>query len=130
MCVFCEPDKNLIARESAWCYLIANFFPLGNLISLLAIPKRHITSIADLTIEEMSDLMQLITTATKKIKEDINPEGINILINEGKIAGQTVSHLHVHIVAREENDGLENFKCNKERHRITEKQLSFVKKLF
>jgi diadenosine tetraphosphate (Ap4A) HIT family hydrolase len=130
MCIFCEVDKNLIARESVWCYLIANFFPLGNLISLLAIPKRHITSIADLTIDEMSDLMQLVADATKKIKEGINPEGINIFINEGKVASQTVSHLHVHIVARKENDGLENFKCTKERHQITKEQLEFVKEIF
>lgn len=129
MCVFCEPEKELILFESKYCVLLANAFPLGRM-ALLVIPKRHICSMIELNQEEITEMMSLVLLADANMKKKICPEGVNLFLNEGEIAGQTVPHLHFHIVARIENDGLENFKRLGERKVITDKQLAEAKALF
>lgn len=128
-CVFCQLNKDLILLETSHSILVANYFPLGSL-SLLAIPKRHIQSITDLSTKETIDLMGIITLATRKIKTKAKPEGINIFTNEGEIAGQTIPHLHFHIVARNNDDGLENFKRKGEKKTITPEELKLIKGYF
>lgn len=131
MCVFCEKEINrdLILIETDYSLLIANKFPLGN-SNLMAIPKRHVESITELDSNEIKDIMDLIVFATSKIESSFKPEGFNIFINQGLIAGQTISHLHIHIVPRSEKDGLENFKRNGEKKEITEKELEELKRIF
>ena len=129
MCILCEIDPKLVLLESANSVLLANYFPLSD-CSLMVIPKRHVYSITELSGGEASDFMQMIVMATNKIKANLNPEGINIFLNEGEIAGQTVPHLHFHIVARSENDGLENFKRNGDKKIITEEALNKIKNCF
>ena len=129
MCVFCNIDKNLVLLESKYSIVLANYFPLGK-YSLLATPKNHLYSITDLTIEESNDLMQIIALAVNNIKSAIKLEGVNVFLNEGEIAGQTVPHLHFHIVARTKNDGLENFKRKKKKIAISKKDLEILKNLF
>lgn len=108
-CKFCgDLDTTLIIDQSTFSLIIANYYPMG-IMSLLAIPKRHIASITEMTIEENADIMQLIVKTVTRIKEKLNPEGINVFLNEGAIAGQSISHVHFHIVARKTDDGLENF---------------------
>jgi diadenosine tetraphosphate (Ap4A) HIT family hydrolase len=129
MCVFCALNKDFILLESKYSVLLANYFPLGDL-SLLATPRRHVYSITDLSIEELADIMQIIALTINNIKAAINPEGINIFINEGEIAGQTIPHLHFHIVVRNTNDNLENFKRNGEKKAITKEDLVLIKTIF
>ena len=129
MCVFCNLNQDVILLESKYSILFANYFPLGD-FSLLAIPKRHVYSITGLSIEESADIMQIMTLAVNNIKAVIKPEGINIFLNEGEIAGQTIPHLHFHIVARNNGDNLENFKRNGEKRAITKEELILIKNLF
>ncbi|MCE2851309.1 MAG: HIT family protein [Roseiflexaceae bacterium] len=66
------------------------------------------------TLTELSDA-QLIATArttqrvTAALQHALNPDGINIMQNNGAAAGQTVFHYHVHIIPRWENDGVVEF---------------------
>ncbi|MFA5131394.1 MAG: HIT domain-containing protein [Patescibacteria group bacterium] len=129
MCVFCNLNKDLILLESKYTVLLANYFPLSD-FNLLAIPKRHVYSITDLSIEESADIMQVMALAVNNIKTAIKPEGVNMFINEGKIAGQTIPHLHFHIVVRNTNDNLENFKRNGEKKAITKEDLVLIKTIF
>lgn len=129
MCIFCKVDKNLVLLESKHSTVLANYFPLGK-YSLLAIPKSHKDSITQLTAEELSDLIEIIALAVNNIKSVVNPEGIIVFLNKGEIAGQTIPHLHFHIVARENSDGLENFKRNGEKEAISEEDLRTLKNLF
>lgn len=129
MCKLCSIDQNLILLESEYSILLANYYPIG-FLSLLAIPKRHVYSITDLTIDEANDLTEMVRFGFNNIKSQINPHALNAFFNEGEIAGQTIPHLHWHIVARMENDGLENFKRNGEPTVITEEQLTLAKKCF
>jgi histidine triad (HIT) family protein len=129
-CIFCEPNKDLILLDWSDCLLLANYFPLGNKTSFLVVPKKHVVSITDLPISESTNVMLLVKIAAGRVKNYFKTEGMNIFINDGIIAGQTVPHLHVHIVAREVNDGLENFKRIREKIPIRNDQLTVAKSLF
>lgn len=131
MCIFCQSELNekFVLLETKFSLLIANYFPMGAM-SLLAIPKRHVESITRMSPKELSDISQLIALAVNKVKAEIRPEGLNVLLNEGEIAGQTVNHLHFHIIARQENDGVSNLMRTKEKVAITAEQLAAIKALF
>jgi diadenosine tetraphosphate (Ap4A) HIT family hydrolase len=70
----------------------------------LLIPKRHTGSFFDLSDLERSDLLSLLDHAKRALDEELHPQGYNIGINDGAAAGQTVPHLHVHLIPRFEGD--------------------------
>jgi len=107
-------------------------FPV-NFGHILIIPNRHVEKIDDLTPEEMKKLKQRISDAKKKVQEhddvkdqyfeilkkgnekseemiksvigeERTPDGFNIGINEGEAAGQTIDHLHIHVIPRYKGD--------------------------
>jgi len=66
----------------------------------LIITKRHVGSFFDTTESERDDLIALLATARDQIDREFHPAGYNIGINDGAAAGQTVPHLHVHLIPR------------------------------
>jgi diadenosine tetraphosphate (Ap4A) HIT family hydrolase len=70
----------------------------------LLIPKRHTGSFFDLSEQERSDLLSLLDRAKLALDEEFQPQGYNIGINDGAAAGQTVPHLHVHLIPRFDGD--------------------------
>lgn len=70
----------------------------------LIIPKRHIASFFDATKAEQSALFDLVSKMQEILKNDRNPDGFNIGINVGEAAGQTVMHLHIHLIPRYAGD--------------------------
>ena len=70
----------------------------------LLIPKRHTGSFFDLSEQERSDLFSLLDRAKLVLDEEFQPQGYNVGINDGAAAGQTVPHLHVHLIPRFEGD--------------------------
>ena len=76
----------------------------------LIVPKRHFSSLFEATPEERADLFSLLETCrdllikTLKDKNLPLPTGWNVGVNVGKDAGQTVEHLHVHLIPRYEGD--------------------------
>lgn len=71
---------------------------------LLIIPKRHFGSVFEATEAELSALWNLITVARLYLNEEYSPDGYNIGINEGSVAGQTIMHLHIHLIPRYSGD--------------------------
>jgi len=72
---------------------------------LLIIPKRHCTDFFHMTNEEQMDANNLLTILRKKIlKHDPTITGFNIGINNGKSAGQTIFHCHIHLIPRRDGD--------------------------
>jgi len=71
------------------------------------IPKRHVNSLCELTEKELVALRNLMTEAKKVIDQRFHPDGYNMGINEGEAAGQTVFHLHVHLIPRYKGDVLD-----------------------
>ncbi len=108
-CVFC-PDPNidnksaLILYESGLSIVMLNKFPY-NSGHLLIIPKRHLSDLTDLSIEEESDLMRLTSLSLEILREAYAPMGFNIGMNIGSAAGAGIAaHLHQHIVPRWDGD--------------------------
>jgi len=71
----------------------------------LVIPKKHKENIIEMNEGEIADLFRTVKKVTEMIKNNLKPEGFNIGINQGQIAGQRVPHVHVHVIPRFPNDG-------------------------
>jgi len=70
----------------------------------LVIARRHVGSLFDLTEAEQIDLMALIGAAKKDLDAELRPDAYNIGVNDGAAAGQTVAHLHSHLIPRYRGD--------------------------
>lgn len=67
-------------------------------VHLLAVPKQHIASIADVTGNHSEMLVSLVTAANQAAKQELGERGYRIASNVGEEAGQSVFHLHLHIM--------------------------------
>ena len=102
-CPFCTlPDERVIDQNDHGL-VIRDGFPISPGHTLI-IPKRHIGSFFDLKIAERSDLLGLLDKAKTALDNEFNPNGFNIGINDGPAAGQTVPHLHIHLIPRYNGD--------------------------
>ncbi len=70
----------------------------------LILPKEHCDNIYDMKEETASKLFVLATKVARALKETLKPAGLNIVQNNGEIAGQTVFHFHLHLIPRYEGD--------------------------
>lgn len=71
---------------------------------MLLIPKRHVRSFFELQKAEAWDFFQLLKLARLKVLKEASPDAFNIGINDGHAAGQTIEHLHIHLIPRYEGD--------------------------
>ncbi len=108
-CVFCEnlnnsDHHNYILSTSNHCFVIMNIFPY-NSGHLLVIPKRHLSRLEELHDAELMDISKNLVKANRCLKEALSPQGFNIGLNLGRIAGAGIAqHLHWHIVPRWSGD--------------------------
>jgi diadenosine tetraphosphate (Ap4A) HIT family hydrolase len=70
----------------------------------LILPKRHVASFFDITKTERTDLLELLERARCELQSNHKPDGFNVGINDGGAAGQTVMHLHIHLIPRYAGD--------------------------
>lgn len=70
----------------------------------LVIPYRHFADYFDITDEERDELWRLVAEGKKMADEKYHPDGYNIGINVGKWAGQSIPHLHIHVIPRYQGD--------------------------
>ncbi len=109
-CLFCKfwkagnDRENYILARGKRCFLILNTFPYSN-GHLMVVPSRHVSSLDGLEEKELLELMVLTKKGTKLLEEVMHPQGFNIGMNLGKVAGAGVKdHLHLHLVPRWEGD--------------------------
>ena len=106
-CIFCVglSDKgNLTLFRGSLCMVMMNRYPYTN-GHLLVAPKRHIASLKDLTPEEMGDILRTVKDAVSILEEVMSPEGFNVGLNLGEVAGAGYAqHLHFHVVPRWDGD--------------------------
>lgn len=102
-CPFCQcaSSKHLLANDLA--IAIADGFPLSSGHCLI-IPRRHVPSLFEATQEEREALWELLDQARDFLLSQHHPDGFNIGINDGIAAGQTVMHLHIHLIPRYSGD--------------------------
>ena len=103
-CPFCDPDVSRIFYDDDPMFLcLWDGFPVSSGHALV-IPRRHVATWFDATTQEQASLLKGIEIAKKEIEKQYQPDGFNIGINVGEAAGQTVSHLHVHLIPRYTGD--------------------------
>ena len=103
-CVFCSPKREIIT-ETALAYAIFDKFPVADGHTLI-IPKSHVSNYFDLSINEQISVTLLINRLKKIIDKIFKPDGYNIGVNIGQAGGQTINHVHVHLIPRYKNDVL------------------------
>jgi diadenosine tetraphosphate (Ap4A) HIT family hydrolase len=102
-CPFCSPDKSRHVLTNDYGYSIYDSYPVSPGHSLI-IPKRHYSSFFDATREEQIALLDLVNEMQQVLINERSPEGFNVGINVGEAAGQTVMHLHIHLIPRYAGD--------------------------
>ena len=117
MCVFCEIVKGNIPSYKVYeddvCIAILDISQ-ATIGHTLVIPKKHFKNIFELDEETAMQLFKVVTILSKKISKALNVDNMNILNNNGILAGQSVDHFHIHIIPRYEKDNLEiKFSSNK-----------------
>lgn len=101
-CLFCtEPQGVSLSRELAFSARDTYGVSLGH---TLVIPNRHVASFFELTPEEVAACMELIHEEKRLIDEEFSPDGYNIGVNVGPAAGQSIYHVHIHIIPRYKGD--------------------------
>ena len=128
-CVFCKIVKKEIPSDII--YEDDNFFAFldinpNNLGHSLIIPKKHYENIYNLPDEILKNIAPLIKKIAVAVKNGVNADGINIIMNNDGAAGQIVPHAHFHIIPRFASDGLrhwpgKSYSNKKEMAKIAEK---------
>ncbi|TXS92189.1 HIT family protein [Parahaliea maris] len=102
-CPFCDiaqgRSNGRILQENPCAFLIADGFPITEGHSLI-IPKRHVSSFFLTTEDERKSLLDLVDHAKSYLDQKFSPDSYNIGINDGPSAGQTIPHLHIHLIPR------------------------------
>ena len=103
VCPFCTLPPERILLTSAHGIVIRDGYPISPGHTLV-IPHRHVDSFFNLTADERIDLMELLDQAKAGIEKEFKPDTYNIGVNDGIAAGQTVPHLHIHLIPRYAGD--------------------------
>ena len=112
-CLFCDVSKkeknrvnktkdkkNLILHRSKKCFVMLNKYPY-NSGHLMVIPYFHTSSFEGLDDDVLFDLIKNVERSTGLLKQVLNPDGFNMGLNLGKVAGAGMeSHMHIHVVPR------------------------------
>lgn len=107
MCIFCK-----IINGEIPCYKVYEdndflaFLDLSQATKghTLVVPKEHFKNIFDLSDELSSKMLYVVKQVSLLLKEKLNIDSVNLLNNSGQLAGQTVSHFHIHIIPRYQDD--------------------------
>ena len=108
-CIFCSiVDGRLPSYtiyEDRYFRIVMDRYPSAK-GHVLILPKRHVADIYGLNADEAAALIPLAQKAAAKMRDVLGMDGLNILQNNGKAAGQVVDHFHLHLLPRYENDGI------------------------
>ena len=98
-CSFCILPHERVVQENEHALWIYDGFPVSPGHSLI-IPKRHVGSFFEVSTEERMAMLALLDLAKAAVDDQYHPDAYNIGINDGAAAGQTVPHLHLHLIPR------------------------------
>lgn len=106
-CIFCKiimgeiPSRKVYEDKDSVAFLDIHPANPGH---TLVMPKKHAENIFDADDELLGRVIVAAKVISKKIKESLNADGINVIQNNGRHAGQIVNHIHFHIIPRFAND--------------------------
>ncbi len=109
-CIFCTKPldthdaENYILHRGERCFMLLNLYPYNNGHLMIA-PYQHVETIEKLDVETLAELMEQAQQALRALHRAMKPDGFNMGINEGKVAGAGFhEHMHFHIVPRWNGD--------------------------
>jgi len=107
-CIFCKiiaervPSYKVYEDDAVFAFL--DVYPASEGHTLVA-PKKHFNKFTDMDTESIALLFEAARKITAAIEKAFSAEGSNIGINNGKVAGQEIPHVHVHVIPRKKGDG-------------------------
>ncbi len=101
-CPFCDTGEEIIA-ENELCFAMPDQYPASPGHTLI-ISRRHAGDFFDLNEEEKAACFDLLQEVKEKLEQEHQPDGWNIGMNCGSVAGQTVFHFHCHLIPRYKGD--------------------------
>jgi len=109
-CIFCNALKpkgrqnRFVVKKAQHAFCILNIYPYNNGHVMIA-PNRHVNDLDKLSAAERNDMMALTVTIEKALKKILHPDGFNVGMNIGDVAGAGIKeHIHLHIVPRWKGD--------------------------
>ena len=102
-CPFCQLDPVRILAEDALTVVYRDGFPVSPGHTVI-IPRRHVATLFEATREEQAALLDALAEAKAIVDRQHQPDGYNIGINHGAAGGQSVPHLHIHLIPRYRGD--------------------------
>jgi len=102
-CPFCTITPDKMVAQDALTFTVRDTLPVSPGHTLI-LPKRHIAGIFEATKEEVAALWVAVQQARSQLLKEFSPDGFNIGINDGLASGQTILHLHIHIIPRYKGD--------------------------
>ena len=100
-CPFCDFEEAIVNGKLA--YARYDKYPVSK-GHILIVPKRHVSDFFNTTNDEKIEFYSIIDKCKSMIDELYSPDGYNIGINVGETAGQTVMHVHIHLIPRYQGD--------------------------
>lgn len=102
-CPFCTLPVDRVVDRNALAVVIRDAYPVtaGH---TLVIPTRHVGSFFELDAAEQAAMLELLRRARQRLQQEFAPDGYTIGINDGPAAGQTVPHVHLHLIPRRVGD--------------------------
>ncbi len=105
-CIFCikpaedDDEANLIVHRGERCFVILNLFPYTNGHLMIA-PYDHLPTLRELEADTVAEMMALTQRAMVVLDEKYDPQGYNVGVNQGRVAGAGYEgHIHLHVVPR------------------------------
>jgi len=101
-CPFCHVDREIL-MENEFCFAIYDKYPV-NKGHVLVITRRHVGDYFDLGNNEVKAVWRMVGEVKHFLEEKFHPDGFNVGFNVGAVAGQTVDHVHIHVIPRYRGD--------------------------
>ena len=102
-CPFCSLAGTPLVYESEFVVAFRDRHPVSNGHTLI-IPRRHVPTYFESNAFEQAELWRAVESVKRALDAELHPDGYNVGFNAGEAAGQTVMHLHVHVIPRFKGD--------------------------
>ena len=130
-CVFCKivnkeiPGSIVYEDEKHLAFLDIGPVNPGH---TLVIPKKHAINIFDIEEADLKELIAVVKKVATAVLKGVEAHGVNVSMNNGKIAGQLVNHIHFHIIPRFQGDGFKHWPHSKYKSGQADEVVKRIKK--
>ncbi len=102
-CPLCVPDSDRVWMKNDIGFVLWDAFPVSEGHALV-LPKQHAASLYELSSEQQAAMWELVAEVRQRLQDELHPDAFNIGLNDGVAAGQTIVHVHIHVIPRYTGD--------------------------